>query len=106
MKNVLVGVIKNIRNVVGDKMKKRKKFSDKCFSCPLSPYILWHHGLTYAECPLAEVQRDMGACERCKLRGKGEFKKAKRRSKKKTAAPVEKRAKGPIPKIGKTYTSK
>jgi len=79
------------------------------FSCPLSPYILWHHGMAYKECPIGPDQRDMGTCADCKCRGDSRVKiKDKKRNKppKKQVPKVEKRHKEPIPKIGKTYISK
>jgi len=83
-------------------MKKTRSYN-KHFSCPLSPYILWHHGLIYADCPLSPSQRDMGVCEKCKLNEKktGKYKNKKQ----KTIPTVERRRKEPIPNIGKTYTS-
>jgi hypothetical protein len=78
------------------------------FSCPLSSYIMWHHNLEYTECPLSSDQRDMGTCAKCKLRGdsKAKIKGKKDKPLKKNFPKVEKRHKEPIPKIGKTYTSK
>lgn len=38
------------------------------FSCPLSPGILWFHGLVYNECPLVDSERDMDECADCPLR--------------------------------------
>jgi hypothetical protein len=88
----------NLRNVMGD-----KKMNKKTFSCPLSPYISWHHGLKYKECPLSGFQRDMPTCEQCQLNDKkSEFKRAKP---KKQRPSVEKRNKEKTPVIGKTYTS-
>lgn len=79
------------------------------FSCPLSPHILWHHGLQYTECPIVATERDMPECAGCKNRGDSKVKtKSSRKHKprrKKSNPKVEKRAKGPIPKIGKTYHS-
>jgi len=79
------------------------------FSCPLSPQLLWHHGFQYVECPLIEMERDMDACTNCMHRGNSKIKtKSSKRNKsrrKKSSPKVEKRAKGPIPKIGKTYHS-
>jgi len=78
------------------------------FSCPLSPYIMWHRNLEYMECPLSPDQRDMGTCAKCKFRGdsKVKIKERKNKSARKSPPKVEKRHKEPIPKIGKTYTSK
>lgn len=82
---------------------KKSKYSKKCFYCPLSPYILWHHGLIYSECPLSPSQRDMGVCKKCKL---NDNKSSVRRDKKQKNIPnIERREKGPIPNIGKTYTT-
>ena len=39
------------------------------FYCPLSPSILWHHGLVYQECPVDALERDMPECAKCRLRG-------------------------------------
>ena len=79
------------------------------FYCPLSPDILWHHGLSYKECPLCPEQRDMPNCDRCKLRGESHMqsknKKKYNNRNRKDIPKIEKRSKGPIPKIGKTYTS-
>jgi hypothetical protein len=79
------------------------------FSCPLSPQILWHHGLHYTSCPIVATERDMPECAKCMLRGDSKVKiKSSKKSKprrKKSNPKVEKRAKGPIPKIGKTYVS-
>lgn len=84
------------------------------FSCPISPHILWHHGLTFKECPLCPEERDMkDSCPNCPLRGEVKFdqkdkQKSSRNNKnkdKKDVPSVEKRSKEPIPKIGKTYSS-
>lgn len=109
----------NLRNVMeGRNMSKQTterstppRFGTKKpkFYCPLSPDILWHHGLVYKECPLCEEQRDMPACAKCKLKGeskvKPKYKKKYKNRNKKDIPKVEKRGKEPIPKIGKTYTS-
>ena len=77
------------------------------FSCPLSPYIMWHHGIVYKECPLPEKNRDMGSCADCKLRGKAQAKGRKsKKVKQKTTPKIERKKKEPIPVIGKTYSSK
>jgi len=79
------------------------------FSCPISPYIMWHHGMQFGECPLSETERDMGECFKCKLRGNSSFKakpnKKNRPHRKKSMVKIEKRNKEPIPNIGKTYYS-
>jgi len=83
------------------------------FSCPVSPDIMWHHGLEYKECPLIEGERDMPSCSNCKLRGdsKAKIKGKKHKPLRKNTSPksekpkVEKRHKEPIPNIGKTYVS-
>jgi hypothetical protein len=137
MIHVFAAAAKNIKNVTGDKMSKEPypslkqlmgassdsedesitlgaermpKYITKKpkFSCPISPHIMWHHGLTYKECPLASDQRDMGSCDRCHLKGDSTAKSKKKRKKpyKKNKAKVEKRKKEPIPKVGKTYVSK
>ena len=74
----------------------------KHFYCPLSPYILWHHGLIYKECPLNASHREMGACKSCCLNDC----KSKKQRKQKSRSKIERRKKEPIPNIGKTYTSK
>jgi hypothetical protein len=88
-------------------MAKRNR---KGFYCPLSPYIMWHHGMYYTECPVVENQRDTPFCQDCSCKGDSKVKaKSHKKSKpthKKTTIQVEKKAKGPIPKIGKTYVSK
>lgn len=80
------------------------------FFCPLSPMILWHHGMSYKECPIGPEHRDMVACEKCKCKGSStaRTKTSKKviHRRKKGAPKVEKVPKGPVPKIGKTYTSK
>jgi len=79
------------------------------FFCPLSPLVMWHHGLSYKECPIGPEQRDMVSCERCKCKGNSKIKtkssKKRRPRRKKDIPQIEKRSKGSIPKIGKTYTS-
>jgi len=72
------------------------------FSCPVSPLILWNHGLIYSSCPICPEQRDMGACDNCPL--KGQMKQRQKVKQKKTIE-VERRKKEPIPKIDKTYNS-
>jgi len=78
------------------------------FYCPESPYVLWHHGLVFAECPVCSEDRDMNECEKCPLRGEGKFKsrRSKKQRYKKDIPRLERRGKEPIPSIGKTYTSK
>jgi hypothetical protein len=79
------------------------------FSCPLSPHILWHHGLQYSDCPIVASERDMPECVKCIHRGDSKVKvKSSKRSKsrrKKSNPKVEKRAKERTPNIGKTYVS-
>lgn len=77
------------------------------FSCPLSPYIMWHHGLRYASCPVIEAERDMPECTKCIYRGNGKIKSSRNSNQrhKKSIPKLEKRSNEPIPKIGKTYTS-
>lgn len=78
------------------------------FYCPESPYMAWHHGLIFAECPVRSEDRDMSECESCVLRGEGKFKsrRHKKQRYKKDIPKLERRGKEPIPNIGKTYTSK
>jgi hypothetical protein len=80
------------------------------FYCPLSPLVLWHHGCSYKECPIGPDHRDMISCEKCKCKGdsKVSTKSSKRRRprRKKDILKVERKSKGPTPKIGKTYVSK
>jgi len=72
------------------------------FSCPVSPHVAWHWGLTYSSCPVGSDQRDMGVCLSCKLRGDSTAKiKEKKRNKSKKSKVRE-----PVPKINKTYISK
>lgn len=79
------------------------------FYCPLSPLILWHHGMSYKECPIGSEHRDMVSCEKCRCKGDSKTRtKGSKKTKpnyKKDIPKIEKRSKGPIPKIGKTYTS-
>jgi hypothetical protein len=72
------------------------------FFCPLSPSIMWHHGMYYKECPLNASNRDMSQCGNCKLRWQGIDRTQK---KDKTNQVVERQIKEEIPNIGKTYTS-
>lgn len=72
------------------------------FYCPLSPQLLWHHGLIYTECPLVPSQRDMGACKSCPLKGKGGI----QASNPDPSRPKRKKQKSIVPKIGKSYSSK
>lgn len=74
------------------------------FSCPVSPHIMWHHGLIYKECPLDSNQRDMATCQKCCLKGNNTIKK-KRKKSYKNKIKVERRKKEFIPKIRKTYVS-
>jgi hypothetical protein len=83
------------------------------FSCPLSPHIMWHHGLQYSGCPITESERDMAECEKCIHHGGSEFKaksnKRNRPKHKKDKSKTEKRSKESIQKDGKmrgkTYVS-
>ena len=79
------------------------------FFCPLSPDILWHHGLQYSECPIIATERDMPECANCIHRGDSKVKvkssKKSRPRRKKSQPKVEKRGKERTPKIGKTYVS-
>jgi hypothetical protein len=76
------------------------------FYCPESPYIAWHRGLIFAECPVSEGDRDMKECEKCPLLGEAKFKsKRSKKRYKKDIPKLERRGKEPIPSIGKTYTS-
>lgn len=82
----------------------------KEFYCPLSPLVMWSAGLRYAECPLIPMERDMGACQNCVLRGDDAPKaKAKKRKKKEQEVIKEKRnqrKQEEIPVINKTFVSK
>ena len=92
-----------------DKKKSIKKLRiitrKSKFYCPESPYIAWHYGLIFAECPVCSEDRDMNECEKCPLRGEGKFKsrKSKKQRYKKDIPKLERRGKEPIPSIGKTY---
>jgi hypothetical protein len=98
--------------VKADQQERMPKYIIKKpkFFCPLSPMLLWHHGLEYKSCPVGPEHRDMVLCEKCKCKGdsKVKTKTSKRhdRGRKKDIPKIEKRSKEPIPKIGKTYTSK
>jgi len=79
------------------------------FSCPLSPYIMWHHDFQYEECPIGDDQRDMSSCGKCpyksnKIAYKGSKKEPQKE--KKSTPQIVKKEKTAIPKIGKTYVSK
>lgn len=92
------------------KMAKRtNRISNKKskFYCPESPYILWGHGLIFAECPINKEDRDMRECESCPLRGEAQTynRKNSKRNYQKDMSKLEKRSKEQIPNIGKTYTS-
>lgn len=83
------------------------------FNCPVAPYIPWHHGLIYKECPVADGERDMSSCSGCPLKGESKVEvkdkqkshKNNRNKDRKETPSTEKRTKDSIPKIGKTYTS-
>jgi hypothetical protein len=80
-----------------------------CFTCPLSPYIMWHHNFRYVTCPVTRNNRDMVTCEKCSLRGDGKMLEKRnnkdRTTNEKQPQKVEKRDKETIPTIGKTYNS-
>lgn len=92
-------------------MSKDKQIVDKSysfpsgpkakFSCPVSPYVSWSHNLIFKECPLCPNERDYGTCSGCPLKGEPEYK----NKAKKNIPSVEKKAKEPLPKIGKTYST-
>lgn len=71
------------------------------FYCPISPYIMWHYGFRYKECPVNKGQRDMPSCSDCKLSGN----ETKIKDKKKKISRM-KRKRELIPNIKKTYISK
>lgn len=84
------------------------------FSCPVSPQVLWFHGLIFKECPLCPEERDMkDYCPNCPLRGevkfdqkdKQKYSKNNKNRDKKDPSNIEKRNKDPIPNIGKTYST-
>jgi hypothetical protein len=76
----------------------------KLFKCPISPYIMWERGLTYTECPMSIHGRDMPQCADCHLKGRATIKPYKEKIEKEIK--VERKInKGPIPKIGKTYST-
>lgn len=70
------------------------------FSCPLSPYVMWHKGLIYKECPVHSHERMMGSCENCPLRGEKSTKPRQEKPRRKETKKEE------IPTINKTYISK
>jgi len=80
------------------------------FFCPLSPMILWHHGMSYKECPIGPEHRDMIECEKCRCKGSSNARTKTSKKvvyrRKKDVPKIEKVSKGPTPKIGKTYNSK
>lgn len=82
----------------------------KQFYCSLSPYIMWHTGVKYAECPLNSMERDMPACQSCELQGDNAPKaKAKRRRRKEKDDRQDKRNQRKqevVPVINKTFVSK
>ena len=91
--------------------KRMPKYTTKKpkFSCPLSPHIMWHRGLQYASCPIGEHERDMPSCSKCIHKSDKTQVKSSKKSKpirRKKTPNVERKNKGPIPKIGKTYHSK
>jgi hypothetical protein len=73
------------------------------FTCPVSPHVAWHWGLSYSSCPIGPDQRDMGSCLNCKLRGDST---AKIKEKKRNNRSKKPKVKEPVPKINKTYVSK
>lgn len=75
------------------------------FSCPLSPYIMWHYELIFASCPVCSAQRDMPSCVNCRYK-EGRQGRQERKKQEKTPIVEVKREKASIPKIGKTYHSK
>lgn len=91
--------------MVKNKKRKVRIASRKSkFFCPESPYIAWHHGLIFAECPASSGDRNSPECKRCPLRGSEEIeRKNDRRRYKKDIPKLERRGKEPIPNIGKTY---
>jgi len=72
------------------------------FYCPISPTIMWHHGMSYIECPMNASNRDMPQCGSCKLRWQG-IDRTQKKDKRNQA--VERQIKEEVPNIGKTYTS-
>jgi hypothetical protein len=75
------------------------------FSCALSPYIAWHHGLKYKSCPLSFGQRDMPSCMNCSLKAVRNLKEKKYDEERKENKKEVIVNKSIIPKIGKTYVS-
>lgn len=77
------------------------------FTCPVSPHVPWHFGLIYTECPLVPGERDMGACERCPLKGENAAIDRNMKNKKLSDLEVKRKTKKePVPKIKRTYVSK
>lgn len=88
------------------------------FSCPLSPSILWFHGLRYTSCPLVEDERDMDECSSCPcradntdelilLRKTRDQEERKKRKKKRSgdSQKAGKRSEPVVTKKGETYVS-
>ena len=110
--------MKNKTNVQEKRQEEENKTVEKApsyvvnkpdFYCPLAPSMLWHHGLYYSECPIKASERDMAACNGCKLKGvrnnkANEFQK-ERNNFKKSNTVVENKVREETPVIGKTYSS-
>ncbi|MFA5048306.1 MAG: hypothetical protein WC516_04785 [Patescibacteria group bacterium] len=83
------------------------------FYCPLSPYVLWYHGLEFKECPVCPGERNMSSCSGCSLKGESKIEpkdkqKSHRNNKnrdKKDISSTDKHSKDLISKIRKTYSS-
>lgn len=74
------------------------------FYCPISPYIMWNHNLMFGACPVCPAQRDMSDCAKCIYKTNKNI--IPQKEKKTPIVEVVKKDRVPIPKIGKTYTSK
>lgn len=79
------------------------------FYCPISPTVMWHHGMHYKDCPLKASERDMPSCSGCKLRWSGVDKTKvannERNRNRKNELVVENAKREDIPNIGRTYNS-
>ena len=104
-------LITNKENELAMESRRMPKYVTKKldFYCPLSPHIMWHRGLQYSACPIAEYERDMPSCSKCIYKSNKVQEKSSKKSKpirRKKSPSIERKSKGPIPKIGKTYHSK
>lgn len=102
---------KSVKELISDESSNPARHMPKYvtkklnFYCPLSPYIMWHRGLQYSRCPIAESERDMPSCAKCLYKSSQVSSKYNNKSRRKKVPNVERRKKTPIPKINKTYHS-